>query len=143
MKKILLACFMILIAFISQAQSSVDILGKWTTVDDETGKAKSIVEIYKKADGKYYGKIIKLLQKPENENCVNCKGTQKNKPLIGLEIITGLKKESSEFTGGNITDPKSGKTYKCTITRNADKLSVRGYLGFSLIGRTQTWTLTK
>lgn len=143
MKKILFICFALMVTFMVQAQSSSDILGKWTTVDDETGQAKSIVEIFKKADGKYYGKIVKLLQKPENENCVNCKDDRKNKPLIGLEIIRGLKQEGKEFTSGSITDPKSGKTYKCTITRAGDKLNVRGYIGFSLIGRTQTWSLTK
>ena len=142
MKKILLTCYILLIAFFAQAQST-DILGKWMTIDDESGQAKSIVEIFKKSDGKYYGKIVKLLQKPENENCVNCKDDRKNKPLLGLEIIRGLKKEGNEYTAGNITDPKSGKTYKCTITRDGDKLNVRGYMGFSLIGRTQTWTATK
>ncbi len=143
MKKILLTCFALIMAFAVQAQSNADIVGKWTTVDDETGEAKSIVEIFKKSDGKYYGKIVKLLQKPANDNCVNCKDDRKNKPLLGLEIIRGLKKDGNEFTGGSITDPKSGKTYKCTITRNGDKLGVRGYMGFSLIGRTQTWTATK
>ena len=142
MKKILLTCYILLIAFFAQAQST-DILGKWMTIDDESGQAKSIVEIFKKSDGKYYGKIVKLLQKPENENCVNCKDDRKNKPLLGLEIIRGLKKDGNEYTAGNITDPKSGKTYKCTITRDGDKLNVRGYMGFSLIGRTQTWTATK
>lgn len=142
MKKILITSYILLIAFFAQAQST-DILGKWMTIDDESGQAKSVVEIFKKSDGKYYGKIVKLLQKPENENCVNCKDDRKNKPLLGLEIIRGLKKEGNEYTAGNITDPKSGKTYKCTITRDGDKLNVRGYMGFSLIGRTQTWTATK
>jgi len=143
MKKILITCLVLLTVFMASAQSSNDIIGKWMTVDDETGQAKSIVEIFKKADGKYYGKIVKLLQKPENDNCVNCKDDRKNKPLLGLEIIRGLKKDGKEFTAGNITDPKSGKTYKCTITRDGDKLNVRGYIGFSLIGRTQTWSATK
>ena len=142
MKKILITCYILFIAFFAQAQST-DILGKWMTIDDESGQAKSVVEIFKKSDGKYYGKIVKLLQKPENENCVNCKDDRKNKPLLGLEIIRGLKKDGNEYTAGNITDPKSGKTYKCTITRDGDKLNVRGYMGFSLIGRTQTWTATK
>lgn len=143
MKKILFSLFALLYSAMLFAQSSTDIVGKWTTIDDETGKAKSVVEIFKKSDGKYYGKIAQLLSKPENDKCVNCKDDRKNKPLIGLEIIRGLKKDGSEFTGGNITDPKTGKTYKCTITRNGEKLDVRGYMGFSLIGRTQVWKLTK
>ncbi|MCG2792997.1 MAG: DUF2147 domain-containing protein [Weeksellaceae bacterium] len=136
MKKLIATLALSLISVLSFAQ----IEGKWKTVDDETGKAKSIVEIWKKSDGKYYGKINQLLDKPENANCVACKDDRKNKPLIGLEIIRGLKKEGDEFTGGTITDPKKGKTYKCTITRSGDKLNVRGYLGISLLGRDQTWS---
>lgn len=135
MKKLLLSFALLFIGVLSFAQ----IEGKWKTIDDETGKAKSIVEIWKKPDGKYYGKISQLLAKPENANCVACKDDRKNKPLIGLEIIRGLKKDGDEFTDGTITDPKKGKTYKCTITRSGDKLNVRGYLGISLLGRDQTW----
>ncbi len=135
MKKLVFTFALSLISVFSFAQ----IEGKWKTIDDETGQAKSIVEIYKKSDGKYYAKINQLLQKPENNNCVKCSDDRKNKPLIGLEIIRGLKKDGAEFSGGTITDPKSGKTYKCTIKRDGNKLNVRGYVGLSLIGRTQTW----
>jgi len=123
------------------AQNNQNIVGKWKTVDDETGEAKSIVEVFQKADGRYYGKISKLLIKPENDKCVQCKDDRKNQPLLGLEIIRGITKKGNEFSGGTITDPKNGKTYKCTITREGNKLLVRGYVGFSLIGRTQTWQL--
>jgi uncharacterized protein (DUF2147 family) len=119
--------------------SFAQIEGKWKTIDDETKQAKSIVEIYKKSDGKYYGKISQLLIKPANPNCTECKDDRKNKPILGMEIIRGLKKDGNEFTGGTITDPKTGKTYKCTITKSGDNLNVRGYIGLSLIGRTQTW----
>lgn len=125
----------VLISSLSFAQ----IEGKWKTIDDETGKEKSVVEIFKKSDGKYYGKISQLLQAPEHSTCVKCTDDRKNKPLVGLEIIRGLKKDGDEFSGGTITDPKSGKTYKCTIKKDGDKLNVRGYVGFSLIGRSQTW----
>lgn len=139
MKKLLFATCALLLSTFSFAQ----IEGKWKTIDDETKKEKSIVEIFKKSDGKYYGKILQLLQKPENNICVKCTDDRKNKPLIGLEIIRGLKKEGNEFTGGTITDPKNGKTYKCTITNQGDKLDVRGYIGFSFIGRSQTWQKVK
>ncbi|MEC5395657.1 DUF2147 domain-containing protein [Bergeyella sp. RCAD1439] len=135
MKKILLSFVAVFFATLSQAQ----IEGKWKTIDDETGQAKSVVEIFKKSDGRYYGKIVQLMQKPENNNCVKCTDDRKNKPLVGLEIIRGLSKKEAEFTGGTITDPKTGKTYKCTITKDGTKLNVRGYVGFSLIGRSQTW----
>ncbi len=134
MKKILLG-----LSLLVGVAISAQIEGKWKTIDDETGKAKSIVEIFKKNDGKYYGKIQQLMQKPTNDNCVKCKDDRKNKPLIGLEIIRGLEKDGDEFMGGTITDPKNGKTYKCTITRDGNKLNVRGYIGFSVIGRTQVW----
>lgn len=113
--------------------------GKWKTIDDETKQAKSIVEIFKKSDGKYYGKVSQLLIKPADPNCTVCKDDRKGKPILGLEIIRGLSKDGDEFSGGTITDPKTGKTYKCTITRKGDKLNVRGYLGVSLLGRTQVW----
>ena len=135
MKKIMFAFVALFFATLSYAQ----IEGKWKTIDDETGQEKSIVEIFKKSDGKYYGKVTQLLIKPTNANCVDCKDDRKNKPILGMEVVRGLKKEGNEFTGGTITDPKTGKTYKCTITRSGDKLNVRGYIGFSLIGRNQTW----
>ncbi len=134
MKKLLLTFALSLFGVMTFAQ----IEGKWKTIDDETKQAKSIVEIYKKGD-QYYGKVSQLLIKPANPNCMECKDDRKNKPILGLEIIRGLKKEGNEFTGGTITDPKTGKTYKCTIKREGDKLNVRGYLGISAFGRTQTW----
>ncbi len=134
MKKLLLTFVLSLFGVMSFAQ----IEGKWKTIDDETKQAKSIVEIYKRGD-QYYGKISQLLIKPASANCTECKDDRKGKPILGLEIIRGLKKEGDEFTGGTITDPKSGKTYKCTITRSGDKLNVRGYVGVSMFGRSQTW----
>lgn len=139
MKKILFAFIAIIFSGISYAQ----IEGKWKTIDDETGKEKSIVEIFKKSDGKYYGKVIQLLIKPADPNCSGCKDDRKGKPILGMEVIRGLKKDGDEFTGGTITDPKNGKTYKCTVTKEGDQLNVRGYLGISLIGRSQTWHKVK
>ncbi|WP_143884714.1 DUF2147 domain-containing protein [Chryseobacterium binzhouense] len=135
MKKLLTTLVFSLFGVMSFAQ----IEGKWKTIDDETKQAKSIVEIYKKSDGKYYGKVSQLLIKPADPNCSGCKDDRKGKPILGMEIIRGLAKDGSEFTGGTITDPKTGKTYKCTITKDGDKLNVRGYMGFSLLGRTQVW----
>ena len=139
MKKILFSLVALLFATLSFAQ----IEGKWKTIDDQTGKAKSIVEIYKKSDGKYYAKVAQLLIKPADPNCSGCSDDRKNKPILGMEVIRGLHKDGNEFTGGTITDPKTGKTYKCTVTRDGNKLNVRGYVGFSLIGRTQTWEAVK
>ncbi|TDS58862.1 DUF2147 domain-containing protein [Myroides indicus] len=120
--------------------SAQSVTGKWRTIDDNTGKEKSIVEIYEE-NGKYFGKIVQLLNPTKkNPTCDACPGDDKGKPIEGLVIIKDLQKKGDEYTGGKITDPQSGKQYKCTIKLNGkDKLDVRGYVGISLIGRTQTW----
>lgn len=127
--------------FYSQNQT---VVGKWKTIDDETGKAKSIVEIYEKS-GKIYGKVIEILDLEHKNNvCKDCAGEDKNKPILGLVIIKGLKKEGDDYTNGKILDPKNGKMYKCFITlESKDKLKVRGFIGFSLFGRTQYWSRVK
>ena len=116
MQKLFLSLALSFISVLSFAQ----IEGKWKTIDDETGKPKSIVEISKDSKGKYNGKIVQLLIKPENANCVKCKDDRKNKPLVGLEIIRGLAKDGNEFSGGTITNPKDGKSYKTEIVREGD-----------------------
>ncbi|PID94844.1 MAG: hypothetical protein CSA89_00360 [Bacteroidales bacterium] len=137
MKKI----FLIVVVSLFSISIYSQIEGIWKTIDDDTNKESSIVEIWKSADGKYYGKIVKLFNAPENLYCTKCTGKLKNKPLIGLQILQGLKKQGDEFTGGTITDPENGKPYKCTIKREGNRLKVRGYIGISLIGRTQIWHL--
>jgi uncharacterized protein (DUF2147 family) len=141
MRKIILA-IALFCSTILFAQNTV--VGKWKTIDDETGKPKSIVEIYEKS-GKYYGKIIDILN-PESKHrvCENCTGEDKNKPILGMIIIKGLVKDGDDFNGGRIIDPKNGKSYKCNINlEDKDKLKVRGYIGFSLIGRSQYWIRIK
>ncbi|MFM2231122.1 MAG: hypothetical protein RL607_2380 [Bacteroidota bacterium] len=120
-----------------QAQT---VIGRWKTIDDETGKAKSIVDIYEQ-NGKLYGKIIEVLNPDsKGKKCDKCEGADKNKPIEGLVIIRGLKKDGNEFSGGTITDPQTGKVYKCSLSlENTQKLRVRGYIGISLLGRTQYW----
>ncbi len=138
MKRIIFGIILMLFS-VSYIQGQ-SIVGKWKTIDDETGKAKSIIEIYKKGN-QYYGKIVELLIKPASDTCTKCKDDRKNKPLIGLEIIRDMKLDDDEYEGGTIVDPKTGKVYKCLIKANgSNKLDVRGYIGFSLIGRTQTWS---
>jgi uncharacterized protein (DUF2147 family) len=122
------------------ALASAQIEGRWKTIDDESGREKAVIEISKRSDGKYYGKIVQMLIKPENDLCIACPDDRKNKAIVGLEIIRGLSKDDDEFNGGTILDPKKGKIYKCSITpEGADQLKVRGYIGFSLLGRNQIW----
>ena len=130
----------IVVFFIFQVSFSQTIFGKWKTVDDETGMENGIVEIYEKA-GKVYGRIIEILEKEKKHfKCEMCEGEDKNKPVLGLVIIKGLKKKGDFYEGGKITDPKNGKSYHCKMTlEGKDKLIVRGYIGISLFGRSQTW----
>jgi uncharacterized protein (DUF2147 family) len=134
---------LLLTAFLTLNLFAGDIVGKWKTIDDETKLPKSVVEITQAADGTYIGKIIKLFRpatEDQNPKCEVCEGALKGQPLIGMQIITGMKKEGNEFNGGTIFDPKKNKTYKCILKVEGTNLSVRGYIGFSLIGRTQTWS---
>ncbi|MDX2247069.1 MAG: DUF2147 domain-containing protein [Bacteroidia bacterium] len=134
--------FMLLLAVSMKAQSPI---GKWKTIDDETGDQKSIVEIFEK-DGKLYGKIIQLFRKPTEEQdpvCDECDedDPRYNKRVLGMVILEGLKKGSDNvWEDGEILDPKNGSVYSCYIELiDKNKLKLRGYLGFSLIGRTQYW----
>mgnify|MGYP003575398820 FL=1 len=130
--------------FFALTMQSQSVIGKWKTIDDETGEAKSIVEIYEKS-GKIYGKVVDILREGHKKDiCVKCDGTEKNKPIMGMVIMNGLKKDGSEYNGGTILDPTSGKKYKCYIVlESPDKLKLRGYVGVSLMGRTQYWTRVK
>lgn len=138
MRKLLFVFVAMLFSTLSFAQ----IEGKWKTIDDETGKPKSVVEISKKVDGKYYGKIVQLLIKPENPNCTGCKDDRKGKPILGMEVIRGLKKNGSEFTDGTITNPKDGKSYKTAVVRDGNTLKVKAIV-MGIPVRTQTWHLVK
>ncbi|NPA46008.1 MAG: DUF2147 domain-containing protein [Chlorobi bacterium] len=141
MKKLLF----LLIAFATASftlHAQDQIVGRWKTIDDETGKAKSIIEIYKK-DGKYYGRIVQLLTEENKDGvCRTCEGKYKNKNIIGLVILKDLEYDADdeEWTGGTIMDPKNAKEYSVYLALvEPNKLKVRGYIGFSLIGRTQYW----
>lgn len=142
MKKILIVVLLFIsCVFYSQNKS---VLGKWKTIDDETGKAKSIVEIYEKS-GKIYGKVIEILDTVHKNNlCKECSGEDANKPILGIIVIKGLTRDGKEYNSGKILDPKNGKLYQCFITLvGNDKLKVRGYIGISLLGRTQYWQRVK
>jgi uncharacterized protein (DUF2147 family) len=118
-------------------------VGRWKTVDDATGKVKSVVTIWEEA-GKLYGRIQKLVDPDPhdpNPRCTPCTGDQKGRPVIGLKILWDLQKDGDAWSGGTILDPESGKTYKCllSIEDGGAKLKVRGFIGVSLLGRTQYW----
>jgi len=138
MKQILFLSFLLcpLLGF-SQVNN---IVGTWKTIDDETGEAKSVVRIYKEKDGKYFGKIEQLFKNPDGK-CVNCKGDDKDKPILGLIILTNMKENGEKLDGGSILDPANGKTYNATLSIEKDgRLKVRGSLDkWGVAGRSQFW----
>jgi len=120
------------------------IFGKWNSTNDDTGEVDSVVEVYEK-DGKAFAKIIEI-KDPNRQNavCTECKGENKGKRILGLNILTGLEKDGDEWSGGKILDPRNGKVYKCYIELvEPNKLKLRGYIGFSLIGKTKFWERAK
>lgn len=138
------ACFAFLLLITVGFAQNRGITGKWKTVDDETGKPVSVVEIFE-SKGKIYGKVIELFN-PKNvhRKCENCSGEDKNKPLLGLIVIKGLTRDGDGYGNGKILDPKQGKLYRCIISlESPDRLKVRGYIGVSLLGRTQIWERVK
>ena len=143
MKKFFALAVIAIMSISLSMSQSID--GKWKTIDDETGKAKSIVEISIK-DGKLYGKILKLFKaSSEDPICNVCPGARKGKKVIGMTIITALEKDGNEWEADDaILDPKDGKIYDCKIWVDEDdsnKLNVRGYVGFFY--KTQTWLRVK
>ncbi|WP_063573579.1 MULTISPECIES: DUF2147 domain-containing protein [Luteibacter] len=119
-------------------------VGKWKTIDDDTHQVKSIVEITDNG-GLLQGKVLQVL-KPDDPTdihpvCKKCDGERKDKPIEGMTIMWGLKKDGDEWSGGQILDPAKGKIYKVTVklVDGGKKLDVHGYIGFSLIGRSQEW----
>ncbi|MFD2567850.1 DUF2147 domain-containing protein [Pseudotenacibaculum haliotis] len=137
MKKFFLFTFALLLSLTIHSQT---IFGKWNSFDEETNKVESVIEVYEK-DGKAYAKIIEITD-PERKNatCFKCKGKRKDQPIVGMNILTGLKKKDDEWSGGKILDPKNGKEYKCYIKLLDDNtLKIRGYIGISLLGRTAIW----
>ncbi|OFZ53898.1 MAG: hypothetical protein A3D92_02020 [Bacteroidetes bacterium RIFCSPHIGHO2_02_FULL_44_7] len=138
MKHIFTILFL-MFTFTSLAQTCT---GKWVTIDDKTGKHKSVVELYKD-NGKLYGKIIYLFPREgreDNPKCTKCTDDRKNKPLVGLQIVRELTWNGKEWTSGTIIDPENGKIYKVSLWLNPlndDVLLVRGYIG--ILYRTQNW----
>ena len=142
MKSGLLLGFVLLLSFSVQAQSASDITGLWWNAE-KTAK----IEVYEEG-GKYFGKIVHLVEPNENgkpkTDKENPDAKLKNRKLEGLVILEGLEyDEDNEYEDGEIYDPKSGKTYSANAELKGDKLDLRGYIGISLIGRTSTWERIK
>lgn len=136
--------FVLIFAFVGNINAQTTPTGTWKTIDDVTGEAKSHLEIYEQ-DGKFFAKIVKLLQKPEDTVCDKCKGDKKDKPLMGMVLVDNMAPYKDYWKGGNIMDPTSGKDYGCSMwfeSGKPDALMVRGKHWTGLY-RTQTWHRVK
>lgn len=127
-------------AFFSTAQTPI---GTWKTIDDKTNQPKSHIEIYEKG-GKLYGKVVKFLRAnaDPNRRCTDCSGSKKNQLIMGMNVLENMELKDGMWKNGVITDPENGKEYSCRMwlkQGNPNELVVRGFLGISLLGRSQTW----
>ncbi|EDY81345.1 hypothetical protein VDG1235_963 [Verrucomicrobiia bacterium DG1235] len=117
-------------------------IGLWRTIDDKTGEPKSLVRITQTEDGILTGHIEEILNPAKKDNlCEDCKGERHNQPILGMTILWGFEENGSKWTGGEILDPNNGKIYSAYLKPKGrgESLEVRGYIGISLIGRSQTW----
>jgi uncharacterized protein (DUF2147 family) len=140
-KTLMAACLAAPLMILSMSASAADPVGRWKTIDDQTGKPKSIVEISQNSNGTYSGRIVELLNpsKP-NPVCDKCKDDRKNKPIKGMEIIRNMKADGAdEYSGGTILKPDEGKVYKSKmeLIEGGKKLEVSGCIAF--ICKSQTW----
>jgi uncharacterized protein (DUF2147 family) len=129
-------------AVVAMAQSDSPV-GTWQTIDDHTGQPKALVQISQDGNGSLSGKVIKGLNandKPDRR-CTACTDARKDQLILGMTIINDMQKDGDGWDNGQILDPENGKLYKCKmhLEDGGNKLVVRGYIGVSLLGRSQTW----
>ena len=127
-------------AVLAQAASPV---GLWKNIDDVSGKPRALIRIAE-TNGVLEGKIEKVFPGPnesQNPKCEKCEGANKDAPIVGLVILSGLKKDGDAYAGGQILDPDNGKLYssKVQLSDGGKQLNVRGYIGVPMLGRSQTW----
>lgn len=132
---------LIIASFGSFSSYGQTILRKWKQVDDQTGKARSIIQLYEK-EGKVAGKILEIMLQPGEDphpTCTACDPTDHRfkKPILGMEILANLEQDGSDFVNGTILDPENGKVYRCKLWLDGRNLKLRGYWG--VFYRTQTW----
>ena len=140
-----LTALSVLISGAALAQDAGSIVGLWKTFDDDTNQPAALVQISEQ-NGLFVGKVTKILDPSGLPTCVKCSDYRKDKPVVGMEILTGLKKDGDNaYSGGKILDPDDGEIYSANIKllEQGNKLDLRAYLGIPLIGRTQTWIREK
>jgi uncharacterized protein (DUF2147 family) len=143
LNRLFFASYLLVVSLSLSAQSIDPALGVWKTIDEKTNQPSSLIRLEEK-NGELIGTVIELIPTPGEPlitHCRLCKGERKDKPIVGMVIMNGLKKEKAGYwSGGEILDPEEGDIYKVKIATDDGKtLKVRGYIGISLIGRTQVW----
>jgi uncharacterized protein (DUF2147 family) len=116
-------------------------VGLWQTISDVDGKPKAYIRI-REQQGEFVGVIEAIIDPAKRDkHCEKCDGPRHDQPVLGMTILTGIHRDGDHYGGGKILDPDNGKVYSCkfTVTDAGQHLDVRGYIGFSLLGRTQTW----
>lgn len=146
MKKIISLSIFTGLVIASTAALAQDISGTWQQIDDKTGSPKAVIEIRKESNNTFTGKITKITPRPgytPRERCNNCPAPYTNQPILGMEILKGLKQVegTNNYEKGRVIDPLSGKFYdaKMKLSATGKRLSLRAYLGVSALGRNQTW----
>lgn len=141
MSKLLVGLLTALIYIPLTFATTVSPEGRWITIDDRTGAQRAIVNIEFAKDASLKAIIERVIAVAGDTGiCANCPGDFKDKKIQGLEFVWGMRKESENvWGGGSILDPKTGKIYRAKMTVMGDKLYVRGYLGYPILGRTQVW----
>ncbi len=147
LKSISIACASTITLLCASFAQAADLTGTWRSIDDKTGFSKALIEIKQNNNGAYEGKIIKLIPRPgytPKETCQNCPAPFTDKPNVGLKVLMDLKqdpKNDNNFVNGKVLDPLSGKIYssKAKLSNDGRRLTMRGYVGVSALGRSQTW----
>ena len=135
---------LLLVGIQSAASYAADLqspVGLWKTIDDKSGQPRALVRIYIQ-DGRYFGRIEQSFAPGAKDRvCSACADERKGQPVIGLVIIRNVKRNDGEYGGGNILDPDSGSVYRCKfrLVQDGAQLVVRGFIGISLLGRSQIW----
>jgi len=136
------ALTLMLLAASSWAQTDTPV-GLWKTIDDKTGAPRAVIEITQDQNGVLSGKVVKGLDpgEPVDRRCTACTDERKDQPIVGMTVLRGMHREGDGWEGGQILDPDNGKVYRCKmhLEQGGSELVVRGFIGISLLGRSQTW----
>ena len=137
---------MLIATFMTGTIYAQDLTGTWQQIDDKTGSPKALIEIRQDSNGTYAGKIVKVTPRPgytPQKTCNKSPAPYTNQPILGMDVLTGLKQvgDSVNYEKGRVIDPLTGKIYdaKVRLSSNGKRLTLRGYVGVSALGRSQTW----